>query len=356
MKKKWFIALVLIILLLLIFILYLLFGREKSFTITFDTNGGTEISCIKVRNNEVVKLPEAPTKDGYKFVGWTNEEGNIITKGTKVTENITLKAVWISNDVETITAEFNTDGGNEIENILMEKRKIILLPIEPTKEGYIFVGWLDSNGNFIPNNMIVTDNIILKAMWIKKDANTVTVTFDTDGGSFAESIIVEIGKVILLPVNPTKEGYVFAGWVDENGNAITKDFIVDKNITIIATWKEPYTCPSNCTPIDDGSKCTKEVTTNMVTTSSCPSGYKLINGLCLDVAHQYHANSIDVSPWWSCNSSSEYMYTEIDESGLGAMMWCAKKANKVTKTGCPSGYTKSGNMCKKTETINCTVN
>ena len=356
MKKKLTIALILIILLLLIFILYLLFGREKSFTITFDTNGGTEIASIEVKNNEIVKLPEAPTKDGYKFVGWTNEDGNIITKGSKVTENITLKAEWISDDAEAITVKFNTDGGNEIESILIEKGRIILLPIEPVKEGYIFVCWLDENGNFITKNMVVTNNITLKAMWIKKDTKTVTIKFDTDGGSSIGSIIVENGKVILLPVNPTKDGYVFAGWIDENGNVVTKDTIVDKDITLKATWKEPYTCPSGCTPIGDESKCTKEVTIDMVTTSSCPSGYKLIEGKCLDVAHQYHANSIDVSPWWSCNSSSEYMYTEIDESGMGAMMWCAKKVNKVTAKGCPIGYTQSGNTCQKTETINCTAN
>ena len=48
-KKKWIIVLVLIVLLLLFIILYLLFGREKSFRITFDTNGGTNISSIEVK-------------------------------------------------------------------------------------------------------------------------------------------------------------------------------------------------------------------------------------------------------------------------------------------------------------------
>lgn len=355
-KKKWIIVLVLIVLLLLFIILYLLFGREKSFRITFDTNGGTNISSIEVKNNEIVKLPETPSKEGYKFVAWTNEEGKVITEGTKVTKDITLKAEWISNDAKVVTTTFDTDGGNEINIILIEKGKTILLPIDPVKEGYIFVGWLDENGNIITNNMVVTNNIILKAIWIKKGVEIVTVKFDTDGGNNIRSIIIENGKVILLPINPTKEGYVFIGWIDENGNAITKDTIVNKNITIKALWKEPYTCPSGCMPIGDGSKCTKVVTKGMVNKTSCPSGYTLKNGQCLDVSHQYHANSIDVSPWWSCNSSIEYMYTEIDESGIGAMMWCAKKANKVTSKGCPSGYTQSGDVCTKTETIKCTAN
>lgn len=355
-KKKWIVILALVIFLLLIIILYLLFGIQREFTIIFDTNGGTEISNIIVKNDEIIKLPEVPIKEGHTFIGWTNEKGEVVTKGTKVTKDITLKAEWVSNDVEKITAEFNTDGGNIIDNIIMEKGKIILLPIEPVKEGYLFIGWFDQNNNFITKNMIVNNNITLKAKWLKKDAKTKTIIFNTDGGNNIENILVENGKEILLPVNPTKEGYVFAGWVDENGNPIAKDTIVNNNITIKALWKEPYTCPIDCQPIGDGSKCTREVTTNMQTISSCPNGYTLKNGLCLDLKNKYHANSIDTAPWWSCNSSSEYMYSEIDSSGMGAFMWCARKANKVTTNGCPSGYTQNGNICKKTETINCQAN
>lgn len=93
----------------------------------------------------------------------------------------------------------------------------------------------------------------------------------------------------------------------------------------------------------------------MVTKTTCPSGYKLVKGQCLDVKNQYHALSIDYSPFWKCNSSSEVMYTELDGTG-GAFMWCAKKTNKITTKGCPSGYTKDGTICKKTETVKCTAN
>ena len=125
-KKNWIIALIIIIILLIIFILYLLFGKQKSFTITFNTDGGTEISNIEVKNNEIVELPNSPTKEGYKFVGWTNDEGNIIIKGTKVTKDLILKANWIKNDVETVNATFNTDNGNEVDSIIIEKGKIII--------------------------------------------------------------------------------------------------------------------------------------------------------------------------------------------------------------------------------------
>ena len=251
-----------------------------------------------------------------------------MTKGTKVTEDIILKAEWISDDSETVTATFNTDGGNDIDKLIIEKGKIILLPINPVKEGYIFVGWCNEDGNFITENMIITKNTTLKALWIKEGVKTNIIKFDTDGGNEINKVIVENGKAILLPINPTKTGYVFAGWKDENGNSITKDTIINNDIIIKALWKDPYTCPSGCTPIGDGSKCIREVTKNMVNKTTCPTGYTLKNGQCLDIKNKYHANSIDVSHWWSCNSSNEVMYSEIDKSGLGAFMWCAKKQIK----------------------------
>lgn len=351
-KNKWIVGLILVILLLIILILFLLFWNKKSFEVTFDTNGGTSVENIKVKDGEIVSLP-TPTKDGYTFLGWVDEEGRVIIKGIKLSDNISLKASWVDNNSKTVTVFFDTDGGNEIGNVTMEKDKMILLPIDPEKEGYIFYGWINEGGNIISPDMIVSDNITLKAYWIKKDAKTSTITVGTDGGNSINPIVVEDGKVILLPVNPTKDGYVFNGWVDENGNEVTKDTIVNGNITIKATWKKTYTCPSGCTPIEDGSKCSKEVTTNIVTSTTCPSGYKNINGKCVNTSTKYHATNGNSG--WYCNSSSDYMYSEEDGFG-GAFMWCAKTSSVIKNQGCPNGYTQSGNSCTKTETINCTAN
>lgn len=376
-KKGWIIALILIILLLLLVILYLLFGKDRSFTITFDTDGGNEITSVEVNNGEIVKLPEAPTKEGYKFVGWTNKDGNFITEGTKVTEDITLKANWVSNDAEIVTAKY-TDEDNNIIDVLIEKGTLIILPVAPEKEGYIFVCWLDGNGNFITEDYVVTDNIVLTAMWIKKDAKTVTITFDT-GGSNIGSIVIESGKIILLPVDPTKNGYVFRGWVDEKGNEITKDTKVDKNMTIKAVWKEPYTCPKDCTPIEDGSKCTKTTTKELIVYTGCPSGTETVEKFCSShkrqVAVGFDEDQTTVDAGISCSGNptnfcvdynsrytkqssgcpSGYFSYNYSESGLDAEYGCAKKYDTGGKN-CPSGYTMDGEVCKKTETINCTAN
>lgn len=253
---------------------------------------------------------------------------------------------------------------------------------------------MDENDNIVTENMLVTKDIKLKALWISKDAKINTVKFDTDGGIEIKDIIIENGKVILFPTTPTKEGYVFGGWVDSNGNSVTKDTIINDNIIIKALWKKPYTCPSNCTPVGNGSTCTKELTTSLIDIYGCPSGYNLISGKCLDkskavMAGQSESCSDGSTPvnglcinqsrdadsaWdctgkeyfengkcimtptysWVCSNSNYYKYDDC--YGMGCIVMCAPQTSKVATKGCPNGYIKDGNICKKTQTINCPAN
>lgn len=377
LDKKTIVGIIIILLLLLV-ILFLVFGRNGSYTITFDTDGGSLVSDIEVKNDEIVRLPANPEKEGYTFVGWTNEAGNLLTEGTKLTDDLALKAEWISKDSQTVSVSFDADLDFGASNITLEKGNTIILPMTPFKEGYIFCGWVDENGNLIVNNYILNNDIVIKALWISEKADAVKVTYDTDGGNKIDSIVIENGRIILLPNTPTKAGYVFDHWVDGSGNVVTKDTVVSKDITIKALWKKPYTCPSGCTPIGDGSKCTKITTKDLVTYTGCPSGTETVEqfcsshkkqisigfgedltyetvgilcednatGFCVDYNGRYNVTG-DSCP------SGYYKYVEAE--GLGAVYGCAKKYDKGGSS-CPSGYTKSGNKCTKTETIRCTAN
>ena len=351
-KKKWIIALIVVIVLLLIVILFLLF-RHKTYTITFNSVGGDSVASIKVKEGEKIELPNEPKKEGYKFAGWTNSKGMVITKDVVVDNDVILTANWISKNADTYVISYVLTDGS-IYNVIVEKDKTILFPVNPVRDGYVFLGWVDEENNYITKNMFVTKALKLSAVWAKKGANTVVVKVNADNGSDIDSILMEDGKKILLPVAPSKDGYKFVSWIDSNGDEITKDTIINKNMTIKAKWVLPYTCPDECTPQGDGSKCVKESTTKMVDSNVCPSGYTEKSGMCLDFSNKYHANNISEAPFWQCNNG-DYMYSEEDDAG-GAFMWCVKKTNKVSSSTCPDGYTKDGNTCKKTETINCTAN
>lgn len=77
--------------------LYPVWNTNK-YTITFDTAGGSEIAPITQDYGTQIAVPEAPTREGYTFIGWDKE-----IPTTMPAENITLKARW--KDIEKPTGE-----------------------------------------------------------------------------------------------------------------------------------------------------------------------------------------------------------------------------------------------------------
>ncbi len=76
-------------------------GGVTRYTVTFDTNGGSNITKQTVNRNAVIKEPEVPVKENYDFVGWfTDKEfANEFDFATKITKNITLYANWKERDI-----------------------------------------------------------------------------------------------------------------------------------------------------------------------------------------------------------------------------------------------------------------
>ncbi len=72
------------------------------YTISFDSAGGSEISNIKVTENNMVSMPENPKKENYIFGGWFTDKKCKVEYDfdTKVTKNITLYAKWTEKVVE----------------------------------------------------------------------------------------------------------------------------------------------------------------------------------------------------------------------------------------------------------------
>ena len=69
---------------------------KKQYTITFESNGGTSVTSITKDYGTEIAEPTKPTKDGYRFVGWTTD-----SEGTKafswphtLVDNVKLYAQW----------------------------------------------------------------------------------------------------------------------------------------------------------------------------------------------------------------------------------------------------------------------
>ena len=65
-----------------------------------------------------------------------------------------------------------------------------------------------------------------------------TVTFELGGGEMqVQSLTVEKGEAVdLSAYTPTRQGYVFTGWTDENGNAVTLT-VINSDVTFTAGWQ-----------------------------------------------------------------------------------------------------------------------
>ena len=205
---------------------------EETYTVTFDSDGGSEIEPVTVKDGEKVTKPEAdPTKDGYTFKGWFNGDTEYDFE-TAVTANITLKAKW-EVVVVNYKVTFDSDGGSEVAAVEVKDGEKVTKPAaDPTKTGYTFKGWFigDKDYDF---EKAVTANITLKAKW---EVVTYTVKFDSDGGSVVESAKVNHGEKVKKPADPTKTGYTFKGWL--NGETVY-DFekAVTADITLKAKWE-----------------------------------------------------------------------------------------------------------------------
>lgn len=136
----------------------------NSYTIAFDTDGGSDIDPITQDYGTVITAPEAPTREGYTFIGWDKE-----IPTTMPAENMTVTAQWEINQYK-IT--FDTAGGSEIAPITQDYGTAITSPADPTREGYTFIGW-DTE---IPATM-PAENITLKAKWkdIEKPAGEIII-------------------------------------------------------------------------------------------------------------------------------------------------------------------------------------
>ena len=196
-------------------------ANDVTYTAVFDINkynvvftvDGEEYSKASLEYGSEISVPDAPTKTGYTFGGWT-------TDATVPAHDVTYDATFNVNSYNVI---FNADNGTENTVFTLEYGSAITAPDAPEKEGYTFAGWTPSvDGATVPAN-----DITFTANW---QVNSYKLSFVVDG--VASESNVDFGSAITLPAAPTKDGYVFDGWTP--AVALT---MPAEDVTYTATWK-----------------------------------------------------------------------------------------------------------------------
>ena len=169
----------------------------NQYTLTFDSDGGSDVAAITQDYGTKIKTPAAPTKTGYTFAGWDNE-----IPETMPAESMSFKAQWTINQY---TLTFNADNGTEDVEITQDYGTKFETPADPTREGYTFAGWDMDIPETIP-----AEDMSFTALW---SVNSYKLVYILDGEVYAEYDI-EYGSEITPENDPEKTGYTFDGWTE----------------------------------------------------------------------------------------------------------------------------------------------
>ena len=176
-NKKKIIAIIFAVILIAI-IVFLLWFFNRKFDVTFDLNNGTKEEIIKVKYHQTINKKDIKDQEnlGESFIAW-----------------------------------YEVVGVKEKEDVLADK------PFD--------------------FNTKINKPIKLKALYEGK-VETITITFDSKGGSAVDPITINKGAELILPKDPTYAGYTFKGWYDINENSIHNNVILEKDTTLYAKWEK----------------------------------------------------------------------------------------------------------------------
>ncbi len=216
----------------------------STYTVSFDSKGGSDVAAQIVNEGEKAIVPTAPTLDGYVFSGWYSDIDLTIAYNfttAVVTSDLTLYAKWTLYVPTTYTVSFDSQGGSVVEEQVVNEGAVAILPASPTLAGYTFDGWYSDQGleNAYSFSEGVMEDLTLYAKWV---LNSYTVGFNSNGGSVVSSQSIDEGEMVTNPEEPTREGYVFSGWYN-NTLTTAYDFTtpVTSNFTLYAKWTAIYT-------------------------------------------------------------------------------------------------------------------
>ena len=210
--------------------LYAVYEINK-YTVTY-INEGVEYHKETAEYGSVITSIQNPTKEGYTFTGWYTKGNEKVSYPITVTENITLYSKY---EINSYKVSYYNEGKKYIDDQKINYGENALKPnTDPSKIGYIFKYWsIKENGEEYEFSTKITKDITLYAVY---EINKYTVTYINEGTEYHKET-AEYGSVVTSIQNPTKEGYTFIGWYNENNEKVTHPITVTENITLHSKYE-----------------------------------------------------------------------------------------------------------------------
>lgn len=270
-------------------------------SVTFNSQGGSTVAPLSYEAGGSITLPVAPTRSRHTFTGWYSAANG----GTRVggagdsyspagSASITLYAQWTQTHY---LVSYSAEGGSATPSQEVAISQSMPLPAAPTRSGYTFTGWYTAAGGGVKAgdagaNYTPTADVTLYAQW---SANTLTVTFDSRGGSaVANGSVKTDAPIVLDPGSPTRSGYAFTGWFTAaTGGSKVQSFPYahgqTADFTLYAQWNVVW-----AVQIELNGGTAKIVSTDKCSATSTghtclvvPPGYMEIPGLATKVGYSF---------------------------------------------------------------------
>ena len=201
---------------------------------------GTLVDTQYVMSGDTVFAPKSPEKEGYKFTGWNTKEdgtGDAFTPGQKddvtgvtYTYHAVFQQVYyvffLNQDGVVCTTKEGISGASI-------STADVTFPMG-TDEG--IEGWYYDEDRTEP----VQGDVVINGANITlypKVAQGSWITFESDGGSYIAPVFVAPGKTTQPPTEPTRLGYTFQGWLDDNGHEFTFGSTLSESVKLTAKWQ-----------------------------------------------------------------------------------------------------------------------
>ena len=215
-----------------------------------------------------------PTKQGYTFSGWYNNQGLTGDKITTLnvsgkTTDITLYGKFTKNKEPYANYTVNHYLEDEDGIVSKDNRKYKLDDTKTkqaetdstvTEKSNTYQGYV-AQDNSLSGVVTEDGNLVLNFYYNKKQYN---ITFDSKGGTKVDNQTKKHQETVDEPENPTKDGYKFLYWYEEkDGEKVIYDFDtpVTSDKKLIAEWEEIKIIPE--TPKQENTISTQKTDTTI---------------------------------------------------------------------------------------------
>ena len=182
----------------------------KTYTIAFETNGGSPVAQIEAEAGDEITVPAAPTKSGERFVGWyESTDGGTTLKpdafvfGYMPSKNITLYAKWQDAVI----------GSWETYQVVMPAGTVINLG-----EEFTFLGTTLSEDLF---NLTVEETSLTLTMTKGESTMSDSATYTKNDGVYVATLTIMGGTVYTLTTYDEENDRLFCEIRDKEGEGYT---------------------------------------------------------------------------------------------------------------------------------------